>query len=935
MELQGRQGQLETLRDQVDAVLGGCGGIVLVTGDAGMGKTVLLDAAEEMAHEHGIAVFRGAGDVAGQVIPFGPLLEALVSSPDAPVDPAVLRDLSQSPDLRFWMLREVQESLERFALRTPMLIAIDDLHWADPATLIALGTTPLQLATHRILWLLTARPGELTAAARRTLSRLAGAGARTVTLTSLDDAAVAAVASDVLGGTPDLELQQVLAGVQGQPFLLTELLHGLRDEKQVSVNGGLARLTGTRIPLQFVDSVNYQLGRLTPQTRDVLQMACVLGRRFSADELAGLTATTPATIFGALREAAAAGLVAEDGDRMAFRHDLVREVVDAALPSTIRQSLRRQAVEVMLRHGAPPADVAELVVKVAEPGDTTAITILRKAAAETGRVCSTVASQLSRRALELTPPSDPGRGTLTTETLTYLMCAGRAADAVNLVTAAAGDLSDPAAEAEVRLNLAHLAMQYAPGDVVEHCQRALALPDVPAALRVQLLSVVSAGFDLIGDPDGADKSAVEAAEVARASGDPGNEVFTLVPRAARAAARGEWRQALDLAGQAAARKNTGSGSRLSMPDSWQALIHVAVARLDEAFALIDAGMRDAQRDGIGANIRVWSMLRFRALYCAGRLADTRAEAEATIEMADEIGDGSYGYFTHVARYVLGRVALHTGDPAGLSEARRTAASLGRAGESLPSQRLGVWLMALAAEADGRAALDARSGPEVLDLLAHGPLSVTSPQMYSDIAAATRILLRAGRRSDARAAVIRLEDFAMQHPDYPFLTCAAVHARAVLDDDPDAALRAVELSATDPRQLVRAAVLEDAGRLLPVTRADEAVSLLGSALASYTRAGAERDAARVRSLLRTRGVRPPVTGPRSAPGWPELTESEFTVVSLVARGATNREIAERLYLSPFTVNSHLRHVFTKLGIRSRVELARLAAERQRQQRSQSG
>ena len=83
---------------------------------------------------------------------------------------------------------------------------------------------------------------------------------------------------------------------------------------------------------------------------------------------------------------------------------------------------------------------------------------------------------------------------------------------------------------------------------------------------------------------------------------------------------------------------------------------------------------------------------------------------------------------------------------------------------------------------------------------------------------------------------------------------------------------------------------------------------------------------LRSLLRARGIRPPVSGPRSAPDWPELTESEFTVVSLVAQGATNREVAERLFLSPYTVNSHLRHVFAKLGIRSRVELTRLAAAR---------
>jgi DNA-binding CsgD family transcriptional regulator len=105
-----------------------------------------------------------------------------------------------------------------------------------------------------------------------------------------------------------------------------------------------------------------------------------------------------------------------------------------------------------------------------------------------------------------------------------------------------------------------------------------------------------------------------------------------------------------------------------------------------------------------------------------------------------------------------------------------------------------------------------------------------------------------------------------------------------------------------------------------------VSLLETALVSYTSTGAERDAARVRRLLRARGVRPSVSGPRSAPAWPELTESDFAVVALVSQGATNREVAERLYLSPYTVNSHLRHVFTKLGIRSRVELARLAAAR---------
>jgi len=926
--LRGRRAQLAALREQLDAVRAGYGGIVLVAGQAGMGKSVLLNAALATAGELGIRVFRGAGDAAVRAIPFGPLFDALAAGPDAPLDQAVVRDLSRSPDQRFWLLREVQESLERAALRAPLVIAIDDVQWADEATFAALAALPRQLATHRILWLLTARPGELPATARSLLGRMEASGALKITLDPLDGAAVTAIAQDVLGGAPDPALLEVLAGAGGHPFLLTELLRGLGEENLARVDEGTARLTGARLPLRFVDSVHDQLGRLSAGARDALQMACVLGRSFSADELAGLTGAGPAAILPALREALATGLVTEDADRVAFRHDLVREAVDASLPRTLRSSLRRRAIDIMLAHGAPPADVADLVVDVAQPGDAEATAILRRAAVETGRVCPTVASRLSRRALDLTPPGDPARGQVTTETLAYLVYAGKAAEALRLMAAGSSDLATPEAEAEARLSLAHLSMQYAPADVIEQCQRALKLPGLPAAIRVQLLSFLSMGLDMFGDAAAAEKAAADATELALVSGDPANEVVTLLPRAAQALARGSWRQAIDLAGQSAARLHTvaGATARLWLPDAWKALMCIAVAQIDEAFALIDAGMRAAQQAGISANIRVWSMLRFRALYSAGQLADARAEAEATIEQADEIGDGSYGYINHVGLYVLGRVALHTGDPGGLTQARRSAGWLVQARESPSSQRLGAWLMALVADAEGAGPLRGLAGVQELDPLALGTLSTTSPQSFADSAALTRILLKAGRSADAKSVVVRLEDFAARQPDFPFLECAAVHARAVLDSDPGLALRAVELCAADPRPLVRAAILQDAGRLLPEEHAASAVDLLEAALASYAAAGAERDAARVRSLLRARGVRPPASGPRSAPEWPELTESEFTVVSLVARGATNREVAERLYLSPFTVNSHLKHVFAKLGIRSRVELARLAAER---------
>ena len=617
--LWGRQAQVEAFRSRLRALQSGRGGTVLVTGLAGMGKTAVLRAVEASAREQGITVFRGAGDVAGQVIPFGPLLEALVSAPGGPVDPVVLRDLSHSPDQRFWLLREMQEALERAALRAPVLISLDDVQWADPATLAALGSLTRQLAGHRILWLLAVRSGELGATEHTALLRLQTSDTLEITVGPLDEGAVAGVAADLLGAAPDPALLTALAEVGGQPFLLTELLRGLREEKLVEVLDRSARLVRPGLPLRRRDSVGYRFERLSAGARGTLQLASVLGRRFSADELTALGGAAPAEILPALREALAAGLVIEDGDRMAFRHNLVREAADAALPRTVRQSLRRRAVDVMLRHGAPPSDVAELVMDVARPGDREAIAILRRAAAETGRVSPAVAALLSRRALDLTPPGDRSRGPLTVETLRYLVHAGKAAEGVRLMTAAAGDFADPAAEAEARLSLAHLCMQYVSADVVDQCRRALDLPDVPDRVRIHLLSFLSLGLDLFGDASAAEKTVQDAIEAAKASDDHENEVFTLVPRAAQALGDGDWRLALDLAAESVARRHSVQGEtvRLWLPDAWQALIFISVGRLDEAFALIDAGMQAAQRDGIAANLRVWSMLRFRALFSAG------------------------------------------------------------------------------------------------------------------------------------------------------------------------------------------------------------------------------------------------------------------------------------------------------------------------------
>jgi len=137
---------------------------------------------------------------------------------------------------------------------------------------------------------------------------------------------------------------------------------------------------------------------------------------------------------------------------------------------------------------------------------------------------------------------------------------------------------------------------------------------------------------------------------------------------------------------------------------------------------------------------------------------------------------------------------------------------------------------------------------------------------------------------------------------------------------------VDLFQRTPRRLELAAALEDLGVELIATGREDAIDVLSRTLALYAELGATRDARRVRSRLRELGVRRRlVAAEPQKDGWGSLTTSELTVARLVAEGLTNREVAERLFVSPHTINSHLRHVFAKLGINSRVELARLARD----------
>ena len=921
LRLRGRDAELSALDRHLAALAGGRGGVLLLEGAPGAGKTSILDEAEARAVCAGLRAFRGTGDPAAVAMPLAPLLDALLDGDPPVLDAAALRTLAGLPDPRFWILQELQERLERAALDAPIVVAIDDLQWADDATQLALRTLPRRLSTHAILWVLARRPR----GAAVTASRLEEAGAQALRLGPLPRAAVAQVAQDTLGAAPDAALVDLACDVEGRPLFLIELLRGLRDEGLVEIGGGVARLVGRRLPSRFRDTVATRVDRLSEPAREIVQTASVLGRRFTAEQLAMVLERSAPSLLRPLQEALESGLLVERADALAFHHDLVREAVDVGLPASIRAALRRRAVDLLLESDAPVAEVAALLADVARPGDRVAVGVLRRAAAELAETTPMTAARMSRRALELLNAEDPGRPEVLAETIPLLFRAGLVKEARGLADLALEGRLAPEVEAAIRLGLAQVSVQYSFSEVERQARLGLALPGLPAGLRLSLQVTLTLGHLMTGDFRDARASVDGDLEAARAAGDLAAEVAALYSCSAVAFHRHRYREALDHADAAHARALTGGPDAHRLwPDVWGAWLRGAIGDTDAALPRTQDGLRAAQREGRAPGVRLWLECRSAVLLAAGRLSDARAEAEAVLETVDELGPG--GSAMNQCAFVLGCVALHTGDGRALGDAAAAARRM-RLDDSVSIRRGGDWLAARIADGEGD---PARAMELLADTFAGlGELAPTlhTPQDPFEIVALLRIALRAGAREHAGTVAREIERRAALNPGFRLHALLAAHARGLLERDPGAMRATVDGLAVVQNPVARAHLLEDAAGVLSAADREAAVGHLDTALALLEGAGAERDAARVRSALRGLGVRRrryACTGPAS--GWAGLTEAELAVVQLVAAGATNRRAAERLYLSPHTVSSHLRHAFEKLGIRSRVELAMLYAER---------
>ncbi|MFD0076615.1 AAA family ATPase [Streptomyces sp. NPDC127166] len=919
--LRGRDAELAFIEERLDALGRGEGGIVRVEGPAGIGRSRILAEAAAAARRRGTRVFEGAADPDEQFVPLGPLLEGVLSGEEPLSGARRLRDLAATPGQRFWLLQELGDRLREAARNGPLLVVLDDLQWCDDLTLLTFHTLAAGLSSHPILWLVAVRAGSVPSGVRTTLDRIRQAGARELVLGTLEDRAVARITEDVLGAPPDPDVLRLAHRAEGVPQLLVELLGSLREEAVTIENGTAGLSAGPPAPREL-PSVVRRLDQLSDEARELVQTAAAVGGTVTVALLAELLGRSSAALITAVRESLDADLLAESGDRLAFRHDLIREAVEAGLPLPLRQALSRQAAG--LPPGRAPADAAG--AERAAPGDAAEADRLRTEAAELAATAPGRAAELSLKALELTTADAPERPRVVAETIPLLWQTGRAARARELgATALAAGGLGPEDEALIRLALARLAVQFDFSEAVRQARAGAALPGISLTARGRLLAMLAVCLSMSGEHAAAEQVAAQAWDTAAAAGDRTAEATLTTVRSAVSFHRMDLAEAFRQAERSAALADAlGVSTSLWVPEAlWHALLANTTGRTAEALAVAEEGIRITGEQGRTAATRMWLMTRTRILLETGRLSDARADAEAASPATDDPGPGNLADVT--LRYVMLRVALHTGDrrtaEAYAAEARRM-----RSDDAPVVRHFGTWMLALMADHEGRpdramAELDAVMTSPAADRPAYAGL--IDP---ADAPVLVRMALRAGRHERAAQAVAMAEKRAVLNPGLPFLAATAAHARGLLDNDLAPLVRAVRLYEDCPRVLARASALEDAGRKLAATRKPEAVPYFETALALYARAGAGRDVARVRRRLRAAGVRrrPSTTGLSDA--WPELTAAELRVVRLVARGLTNQQAAEHLSLSPHTVSSHLRRAFTKLDVTSRAELTRLVKHR---------
>ena len=923
----GRAPEMESLGRLLDKARAGRGSVALIEGEPGIGKTRLLGETLAEAGALGFVVLQGAAEEMEQDRPFGPIVEALSLRLDAgdPRRSAIARLMGPNGDAETWeggpvgryqVLESVVDLVEDLAVTRPIALGLDDVHWADASTLLVVRHLARRLGSLPVVILMTSRPVPRTGELAGVVEALRRAGLEEVDLGPLSGDEVAELAGHLARGSPDPDLVAQLAGTAGNPLLVAELVSAIREAGRGSDERLESR--GVGVPTTFADAVLRRLRFLSSDAFHVLRHASVLGSVFSVADLA-LVLGRPATdLVVPLDEARIARLLVAADDRLRFRHDLVREAVYTDLPESVRKELHAHAARVLGAAGRSALQVAAHLTRSASPGDDDAVRWLHSAAKECLELAPTVAADLLQRAREIAGPAQAGPALLT-DLLTAEVWSGRLVEAESLGRQLLIANGPRALKYRTRLFLARALMfQGRAEEGLTILGPALDDADT-GGVPASLIAIGTILRVMVGDVEGARTLGVKGVRVAERAGDVSDEALNLVNLAMAERAAGNLPRAVGLASRAV---ETVQRARSVTPQqvnvhNLAGMILVDVDRMEEAHAVLQAGRRLAEDHGFVWGQAQCHVLLAERLLHAGEWDDAIAEAETTLDLSEAFGTWhAFG----MAKSLLALVALRRNDLRAAEDHLATAAARLATAPTLHRRPWIPWVTGLVLEATGdrdgalRRIAEAWTGCEgvIADAATFAPdlvrlaVALGERQLAADVTAT----LEAGAET---AAVPRIDGTALQ-------------CRGVLDDRVDALEAGVAATRASARPYDLARALEAAAALLGRSGMTEAaIAHLREGVAIFEGLGATRDTARADASLRALGAPRGSRSRRGRPktGWESLTPTESSVVQLVAEGLRNRDVANRLFISRRTVETHLTHIFGKLGISSRTELVAIS------------
>jgi DNA-binding CsgD family transcriptional regulator/tetratricopeptide (TPR) repeat protein len=925
----GRQRHLNIMRGWVAELAAGRGRAVLVEGEPGIGKSSLVRAAATEAAVAGCQVLSAACDELSQAFPLLPLLDAFsgkASGAHGRTRIAQMLRADSAPGNRVDLVAAAAERLLAMAddlcSSAPVLLVVDDLQWADPATVVTLGRLARAARQLPLLIMGAGRPvprREDLIALRRAV-----APAGLLRLHSLSSSQVAELVSRVVRGTPGPRLLKLAAGAGGNPLYLVELLDALTRGQALSTKDGVVEVAGERTPSSLSAAIGDRLEFLSPPVRGALRAAALLGVDFSVSDLATVSGQRVSDLLPVLDEAILAGVLRDDGPELAFRHPLIRAALYEGMPAAVRAAWHRDAGRALAEHGAPPNRVARQLLPAidahdgAQPPDEWVLEWLAEASQHLVVQAPNATIALLRWAMSGVPAGVAPHDLLACRLADALFRIGDAAGAAQVATAAMAHVTRPDLLVELHWTLTQCrGMAGRSEDSVAALERALRTPGVRPRDRARLLVATARAQRGLGHIETASRIAEDALAAATECGDHWATGWALFALTVSYGMLGEVDQALPLFDRALAVAE-GDPSLADLRLLLQINQAVTLGDLDRHEDAISAAVQVRQlADNAGNVVRLaqaQSVLG-ELLFDVGRWDDALAEVDGDDGAKDPVVECcDHG--------VAATIRLHRGEDA----AQTNLAEAARYADRLGDRVIGSLVLARSLERE-----QAERPAEALDVLMSG-LTETAEELEQTtelLADAVRLALSVGDLPAARDVARRAEAVAGSS-GVPHRQAVGPHCRGLLDNDPVRLAEAAERYRAAGRVLPRAQALEAAGVAL-AERGDlaGARTRFTDAFTLYSSLNAGWDLARTQARFRAYGIRrgPHVRHRRCDRGWESLTPTEMKVVALVARGMSNPEIAAHLFLSRRTVQTHVSHILAKLELNSRIDIAREASRRE--------